>query len=87
MQSDGKEIGFWIAGMSVYGVCEFLANGVLFMKYNVHNMEGIIIIILMVAAYFVFYAIFNLFPGYIFHAFTTNMSILLVWLSFFVSVG
>lgn len=73
--------------MSVYGVCEFIVNGVLFMKFNVHNFEGIIIIILMIAAYFVFYAIFNLFQGYIFHSFNTNMSILLVWLAIFVSIG
>ena len=36
VQSNGMDIGFWIAGMSVYGVCEFIANGVLFMKFNIH---------------------------------------------------
>lgn len=87
VQNDGKEIGFWIAGMTVYGVCEFIANGVLFMKYNVHNYEGIILIILMVAAYFVFYAIFSLIPGNIYHSFNTNMSIILVWLSFLIALG
>jgi len=57
------------------------------MKFNVHNFEGIILIILMIASYFVFYAIFNLFQGYIYHSFATNMSILLVWLSFFIALG
>jgi hypothetical protein len=68
-------------------VCEFIANGVLFMKFNIHQKEGIFIIILMVAAYFVFYAIFSLFPGYIYHSFATNMSSILVWLSFFITLG
>jgi len=26
MQSDGKDIGFWVAGMAVYGICIIVAN-------------------------------------------------------------
>lgn len=25
-QNDGKEIGFWVAGMTTFGVCIFMAN-------------------------------------------------------------
>ena len=87
-QSDGKEIGFWIGGMAVYGICVIVANVVLFMKFTIHNKVGIILFSLMILAYFVFYFLINLLPeGHIQHIFGTSFSLLILWFTFLLTLG
>ena len=45
-QSDGKDIGFWVSGMLVYGVCIFVANGVLAFKHFTHTWVGLLFFIM-----------------------------------------
>lgn len=86
-QKDGKEVGFWIGGMAVYGACVFIANAVLFLKFTIHNQIGIILFSLMISAYFVFYFLFNYLKGHIHHIFATSFSQLILWLTFLLTLG
>ena len=36
-QWDGKDIGFWVSGMAVYGSCVFVANAVVATRMHGHN--------------------------------------------------
>jgi len=36
-QTDGKDLGFWVAGHVVYGVCVFISNLVLAHKFHHHH--------------------------------------------------
>lgn len=53
-QADGKDLGFWLAGHSVYGACIFIVNTLLILRCNTHTIPGIIFFSLMFAAFFVF---------------------------------
>lgn len=51
-QSDGKDLGFWVAGHVVYCVCCFISNLTLAHKFHIHHTYGAALIGLMVFAYF-----------------------------------
>lgn len=51
-QSDGKDLGFWVAGHVLYGSCCFISNLTLFHKFHIHHVQGIILIGLMIFAFF-----------------------------------
>jgi hypothetical protein len=36
-QSDGKDLGFWVAGHVLYGSCCFISNLVLAHKFHIHH--------------------------------------------------
>lgn len=57
IQSDGKDIGFWSAGHSVYGSCIFIVNTLLVLRFSTHTVPGIFFFFLMYAAYFVLFSI------------------------------
>ena len=57
MQHDGRDIGFWVSGHSVYGACVICANTVIFFKYNNHTGIGEGLIALMIFAFFLFLAV------------------------------
>jgi hypothetical protein len=50
--SDGKDLGFWVAGHVVYGSAVFISNLVLAHKYHIHHKEGTALMGLMIFAYF-----------------------------------
>lgn len=58
---DGKEIGFWVAGMAIYGVCIIVANVLLAAKFHIHNWVGVVFFAMMITAYFLFYWLMSLF--------------------------
>lgn len=58
-QSDGRDIGFWVAGMLVYGVCIFVANTVMAFKHYTHTWVGAFFLFLCSAAYFLFFWLFS----------------------------
>jgi len=51
-QSNGKDLGFWIAGHVVYGVCCFISNLTLWHKFHIHHAYGLALIGLMIFAFF-----------------------------------
>jgi len=53
-ESDGKEIGFWIAGHTVYGGAVFVANLVILHQFNNFTGYGEALVALMCLAFFVF---------------------------------
>lgn len=53
-ESDGKEIGFWIAGHTVYGSAVFVANLVILHQFNNFQGYGEALVGLMCLAFFVF---------------------------------
>jgi Na+/proline symporter len=57
---DGKELGFWMAGHVVYGICVIVANLVIAVKFNIHHHFSIFLIALMIIAYFFFFGLMAL---------------------------
>lgn len=81
MQSDGKDIGFWVCGMAIYGVCIFVANFELAIRFNTHTWWSTVTLLAGVVAYFFFYSILSLiFKGHINHLFGPSFSIPLLWI-------
>lgn len=75
-QSDGKEIGLWVGGMTVYGVCIFVANFLLGLHAKTYEKFGVFLLFLGPFAYFFFYYILNVvFKGDIGSLFFPNYSI------------
>jgi len=88
-QSDGKEIGFWIAGHTVYGTCVFVANFVLLLNFNNFSIYGEILVALMIFAYFFFLGLESysgMFPV-VSHIFQTMFSMFTVWASMVLSTA
>ena len=84
MQSDGKDIGFWAAGMAVYGVCIFVANFELAIRFNTHNAIGVFTLMIGVINYFFFYGLLSLvFQGNIDHLFAPTFKIQLLYVIIF----
>ena len=81
MQSDGKDIGFWVSGMAVYGSCVFVANAIVAMRMHEHNGYSMFLFFLMFLGYFACYWLFS-YQGYIYGIFWTQFGITLMWLSF-----
>lgn len=84
MQSDGKDIGFWACGMSVYGVCIFVANWELAIRFNTLNVVAFFTLCAGVLAYFLFYGLLSfVFSGNIDHLFVPTFKINLLYVSIF----
>jgi hypothetical protein len=87
-QSDGKDIGFWVSGMLVYGVCIFVANGVLAFKQYTHTWMGTFFYILCASSYFFFYWLFSVtFKNEIAHLFIPTFSMRVCYVIFFYICG
>lgn len=79
-QNDGRDIGFWICGMTVYGCCILLANFVLALHSKTYDIIYVVTLFLGPIAYFLFYWILNLvFIGDISYLFAANFGITIVW--------
>ena len=76
--SDGKDLGFWVAGMAVYGTCCLIANLVVALKMNLHHVIGTIFFALMIIAYPLFYWLFDLLPGVIYRIFGYSLGLSLI---------
>lgn len=87
-QSDGKDIGFWSAGMLVYGVCIFTANVVLMFKHYTHYVISFFLFFLCMGNYFLFFWLFSAtFKNEIGNLFGPTFRMRVVWLiGFFVIV-
>lgn len=84
MQEDGKDIGFWVGGMAVYGVCIFVANWELAIRFNTLNVFAFLTLMAGVVAYFLFYGILSLvFQGNIDHLFLPTFQIKLLYVGIF----
>lgn len=87
-RGDATEIGLWIGGMTVYGVCIFVANVLLAVRFHNHNWISITTITLGMLAYFVFYSLLSaVFRNEVDRLFGVNFGIGLVWLSIILCVG
>ena len=80
-QADGKDMGFWVSGMAVYGSCVFVANAVVATRMHEHNMFSNFFFLLMFLGYFVMYWMFS-YQGYIYGIFSTQLGIALIWLCY-----
>lgn len=79
-QNDGRDIGFWVCGMTVYGCCIFLANFILALHSKTYDKIYGVALLLGPIAYFLFYWILNLvFIGDISCLFAANFGITVVW--------
>jgi len=88
-QSDGKDLGFWVAGHVVYGACCLLANLILIHKFNLIDKIQVFFVFLMVLAYFLFLALESIsgwFPE-VNHIFSTTFRTILVWLGLLLTLG
>lgn len=83
-QSDGKDIGFWVAGMLVYGICIFVANTVLAYKHFTHYWIGTFFFVLCSSSYFVFFWLFSMsFKNEIGNLFQPTFSMRICWIIMF----
>ena len=83
-QSDGKDIGFWVGGMLVYGVCIFVANTVLAFKHFTHYWIGAFFFFICTSSYFVFFWLFSIsFKNEVDHLFMPTFSMRIVYLIMF----
>ena len=79
-QSDGKNIGFWVCGMAIYGVCIFVANFELAIRFHTHTKWSTLTLSAGVVAYFFFYSVLSLvFTNHINHLFGPSFAIPLLW--------
>jgi len=53
-KSNGKDLGFWVSGILVYGVCCFIANAVILTRTSNFTGYGEALNALMIFAYFFF---------------------------------
>lgn len=88
-QSDGKDIGFWVAGMVVYGVCIFVANSVLAFKHYTHYWIGTFFFVMCTSSYFLFFYLFSIsFKNEIGHLFIPTFSMRIVYIiAFFIVIS
>lgn len=88
VQADGKDIGFWLAGMLVFGVCIFVANFELAIRFNTHTWQSTVFLIIGPICYFLFYSLLaEVFKGNIDHLFKPTFSICLVWIASFFCIA
>lgn len=80
-------MGLWIGGMTVYGVCIFVANVLLAARFHNHNWISITCIILGCLAYILSYAFLSaVLNNEVDSLFAVNFRILLVWLTILFTV-
>jgi hypothetical protein len=79
---DGHELGLWLSGHVIYGCCVFVANIVLFLKFNIHHGYSMFVFFLMILAYFFFFFLESLFLAFpqIYLLFVQTFSQPLSWL-------
>jgi len=83
-QSDGKDIGFWVCGMLVYGICIFVANSVLAYKHFTHYWIGTFFFFLCTSSYFVFFWLFSMsFKNEIGNLFAPTFAMRICWIVLF----
>lgn len=92
-QSDGKDLGFWVAGHVLYGCCCFISNLTLAHKFHIHHWGGVGLIGLMTFAFFFLMFVESQWPfsvtlfadvgGIFYHMFSS----LTVWLTLGLALG
>jgi len=86
-RNDGKDIGLWVGGMTVFGCSIFIANFVLGLHSKTYEWRYIVLLCLGPIAYFLFYWILNIiFVGDIAYLFGANFSIIAVWFAIMFSM-
>lgn len=82
-QVDGKDIGLWINGHTVYGACILLANFRLFNYFNNWSGWGEALIYLMILAYFTFMFLESLFFTFyeLYYVFDTMFGQPIIWIN------
>lgn len=86
---DGKDIGFWVGGHAVYGVCVVVANVVLVFKFNNYTGWGEVLAFGCTLSYFTLLFLENLllmFPQ-VFLIFDTAYRQPMLWIGTFLSVA
>ena len=91
-QSDGKDIGFWVAGHVLYGSCCFISNLVLAHKFHIHHKGGVGLIGLMTFAFFFCTLVESEWPSVTLFAdikgiFAPMFSSLIVWFTILLAVS
>lgn len=92
-QSDGKDLGFWVAGHVLYGTCCFISNLTLAHKFHIHHKGGLGLIGFMVFAFFFLMFVESEWPfsvtlfADVTGIFWPMFSSLIVWLSIFLAMG
>jgi len=87
-QPDGKDIGLWLAGTTVYGACVCVVNLTLMMKMHVHHFLGSVLLAGSVGSFFAFFWILSKYAkDDIRHLFEPTLCLHLVWLTLLFSVG
>lgn len=87
-QPDGKDIGLWLAGTTVYGSCVMVVNLTLLMKLHIHHSIGTFLFAGSVGSYFVFFWILSKYAkDDIAHLFYPTLSLTIVWLTLIFSVS
>ena len=87
-QPDGKDIGLWPAGTTVYGSCVFIVNLTLMMKMHIHHFFGTFLLAGSVGSYFTFFWLLSKYAkDDIRHLFYPTLKLTLVWLTLLLSVG
>lgn len=59
-QSDGKDVGLWVGGMTCFGCAIFLANFILGLHSKTYEWKYIFLLFLGPLSYFVFYWLLNM---------------------------
>lgn len=78
----------WVGGMTVYGVCIFVANVLLFVRFNNHTAIGSICFFIGVSSYFLFYVFTSaVMHNEIDHLFQNNFKMSLVFFTILFTVG
>jgi len=82
-RGDGKDVGLWIGGMTVYGQCIIVANVLLAARFHNHNWISVTCLVLGCLAYIVSYAFLSAVVQIpeVNSIFAVNFSIGLVWLT------
>lgn len=85
---DGKDMGLWLAGTTVYGSCVLVVNLTLMMKMHTHHFFGTFLLLGSVASFFMFFWILSKFAkDDIKNLFEPTLSLTIVWLTLLLSVG
>jgi hypothetical protein len=87
--SSGKDIGFWVAGLTCYGGAVLIVNFLLLLNFNAFNWQGNFLIGLMCAAYWVIFgleSVTGMFPV-VAYLFSNEFKEPHVWLSLILCVA